>query len=319
MTIELNVSKPVLLPPTPAYKDEPTCPAGVATTFQVLQAIKWYQDNWSDEKLASSFEADLVLTKRFLSLAICERLVARGFVLPEMELTSMARMRDDYKTFVAKAAAEKLLKDTAKTNKPDVIQLTKAKAFAHLGLIEAQMDKLMHSDEVFNWYEFAQGQGVKAAHVPFILAEIKVAKRYLETPEAFDVVVNDLERIQANGKSIRKVNSKKRKLLKPGKVVGNLQFCAESNEFKVKSIAAERIHGAKSLWIFHTQYREIWYYEASGHSGLTIAGTTLKNWEPTESTAKKLRKPLEQLPMFMGKTQAQCKKLVNELATKPMK
>ena len=297
-------------PYTPHYTSEPeTKDVVLITTGQLVQAFRWYTDNISDEKAAEWLKVDLVTAKRFLTLAWCERLISRGFALPEREQASYLTQKAALATYTSNLNMLRL-----SLPKISIQDSTKAKAMDYLGKIEAQMDKTLHTTEPFNWYELYVQLGIKAAHVPYILTEIKQLRKETETPERFGPVEADLERIRKNASGVRAPRT--RKLINPAKIVGGLKYLADHPGFKIKSIDPQKVIGAQSLWVFNTLYKSLTHYVASGASGLSAAGTTVKKFEATKSMTKPCRKPEEALAAILNGTRHKAEKYLDGLTTK---
>ena len=298
--------------PTPFYVNEPDG-GGALTTAQTIQAFRWYTENCSDEKAASFLGTDVITAKRFLTLCWVERLTSRGFTFPTKETETISLMRTtlaDYKAFVAEAKAA--------TPKVNIQELTKDKAMELLGKLEAKMDSMLKEYKAdFNWYDFATTAGIKAQHVPYILAEIKVIKKDVLYPERWDKVAADLERIQKMTAGTRA--PRKRKLIDPSKVIGSLQFLKEHTGFKIKSIDPQKLIGAQSAWVFNTVYKTLAHYVAQGPNGLTVSGTSIKGFEPEQSISKTVRKPEAVLGDVVTKTRKQAENVLAGLTTKPGK
>jgi len=103
----------------------------------------------------------------------------------------------------------------------------------------------------------------------------------------------DLDSFAKVAKAVRK--PRKPKPVKLDKLVKRLKFKARDDEYKIASIAPEKLIGAQWLWVFNTKYRKIVFYQA-GEGGLTVKGTTLQNY--IASGQKTLRKPEQQLSGF---------------------
>lgn len=104
---------------------------------------------------------------------------------------------------------------------------------------------------------------------------------------------SDLDSFAKVVKATRK--TRKPKPVKLDKLVKRMKFKAKDDEYKIASIAPEKIIGASWLWVFNTKYRKIIFYQA-GEGGLSVKGTTLQNY--VASGSKTLRKPEQQLSDF---------------------
>jgi hypothetical protein len=278
--------------------DEPNPPVTAAGPYDLAHAFKYYNDNGTDELAASILDSDITTAKRFMTLAWTTRLVSRGFQLDEKSNASFERLKANLREY-----KDQLARKEEKRPKFDIQTSIREKAMTFMDAIEIQMDELLHDPfrDVFNWYEFFfkldLGNGIRPIHVPHILAEIEVAQKYLEQPEAFEPVIKDLKRLASNKVAARA--PVKRKVIKADKVVENLQYCKRSDEFKIESINPEALIGSNGLWVFNVKYRDLIFYPGSN---ITIQGTSLKNIDLDKSGRKVLRKPMETLSKFLDAT-----------------
>ena len=86
---------------------------------------------------------------------------------------------------------------------------------------------------------------------------------------------------------------RKRKEKTPQQLVKKLQYLAESKEYNLKSVPPEKIVGATQIWVFNVKYRKLGVYNSADSAGLSMKGSTLKNFDLSTSVEKKLRKPKE--------------------------
>lgn len=97
-------------------------------------------------------------------------------------------------------------------------------------------------------------------------------------------ILADCERYASN--NTRKVIRKKKvKAVNTSKV----QYMKESPSLKLVSIDPINIHGADMVFTFDVKKRELNRYVANKAEGLTITGTTIKNFDPEESGKKRIR------------------------------
>ena len=71
-------------------------------------------------------------------------------------------------------------------------------------------------------------------------------------------------------------------------------------------------YGAQEVWVYNIKTRKIGRYIASDSAGLTIKGTTIKDFATT-SVAKNLRKPKVQLKDFMSSGKVKLRKFMSEI------
>jgi hypothetical protein len=79
------------------------------------------------------------------------------------------------------------------------------------------------------------------------------------------------------------------------------------------------IVGSRRLYTFHIKERIITEFVTESATGFEISGTTIKNFDPVNSRAIRLRKPEEMLSTFQTKTPNQIDKFWKELTTKTVK
>ncbi len=101
-------------------------------------------------------------------------------------------------------------------------------------------------------------------------------------------------------KAVTKSAARKPRAKKPPKIekiIGRLKYQKENAEFRVASIDPAKLLGAKYLVAFNTKTRYLTlFYTNDG--GFSVKGTTLTNFDETKSFTKKLRKPLDILPLI---------------------
>ena len=86
----------------------------------------------------------------------------------------------------------------------------------------------------------------------------------------------------------------------PSKAVKKVNYMKSCDELGISSIDPKKIIGAKKLVIFNTKYRYLQVFEASGHDGLMVKGTTIQNFDKDRSLMKTLRDPKSVLPKIKG-------------------
>lgn len=295
------------------YHDSEPLRQGVVvpcTTWDIAYAIRWYYDNQTMEHAAKYLNTDTETAHRFSTLAWIERMLTRGYDMPEKELSSYNRMKATFLEYTANKQQEK-----ADKPKVDIHAVIMAKAMEFLGDIEAKKD----TKEDVNWYEFLNTLGVKPTHVNYIMNEIFGALKPLseEADYSWEPIMADLIRIKKNKAAVAKVG--KRKVIKADKVIKGLKFLKNSDEFKIESINPERIVGASVVWVFNVKIRQLACYQVHEGGSLTVKGTTLHNFDPEKSAVRTLRKPEEILPKILDSTRKQCEKLFIGLSTKPLK
>ncbi len=334
MTIE-NVlfGEPEKVPsliPSQYMDKEPIC-AGerkVLSTHDLTRAFLWYSENKGFDDAAKYLNTDSSIASRFLTLAWCNRLKSNGFDFPEKETATWKVMQANFEAFSKQKEEEKAARvEQLKT--VDIQEVLRNKASYLFTKLEESLD-----DPNCNWFELARKLDINKALVPHIINVIEEEqaqliigceskKDYPTVYSTWNDVKSDLLKLSQAQKVTRKSASKKpeskTKAVNIQKLIKSFQYLKSCPEFKVESINPERIIGAKGIWTFETKYRVLNHYVALDEKGLSIQGTTIKNFSEENSISKTLRKPLEVLPAVLEKTMLQNLKMVKDLTTKYQK
>lgn len=188
----------------------------------------------------------------------------------------------------------------------------------------------------YNVFKILTDAGAKAGHVRFIkefyhrefeeLIELSSGNAPDDLKEAYSnrskkaikKLLAFYQEIMASCNMIEqtaKVERKpKAKTVDKTKIIANVKFKPNDDILKLVSINPLDILGASILWIFDTKTRKLIKYKANS-DGFSIKGTTLANFNETESMAKALRKPLDQLSTFTKLNKIAMAKYFDELPT----
>ena len=136
-------------------------------------------------------------------------------------------------------------------------------------------------------------------------------KRYLKLVQA---IVSDAERYVLSKKATRKPS--KPRVKTADKQVTKLNYAVDSTEHKLTSVNPTLIVGATRLYTFHVKERIITEYVTESPKGFEVRGSTVYGIDLARSRAVRLRKPEEQLSVFLTKTPAAINKFWGTLTTK---
>ncbi len=112
-------------------------------------------------------------------------------------------------------------------------------------------------------------------------------------------LLNDMNTQFKQIKAVTKSAARKPRTKKPPKIekiIGKLKYQRENADFRIASIDPAKIIGAKYLVVFNTKTRDLSLYYAN-EGGFSVKGTSITNFDETKSFFKKLRKPLDILPL----------------------
>ena len=99
-------------------------------------------------------------------------------------------------------------------------------------------------------------------------------------------IKSDTERYVENHKPVRK--PRKAKQYSAEEQVKKLSYLEEDTDNRISSITPRDIIGSRQLWVYNTKTNEISSYTALDRGGLAVTGTTIKNFDDSESGSKKL-------------------------------
>ena len=161
---------------------------------------------------------------------------------------------------------------------------------AHAKIIKDMFaDEYAEAQELVTWEDL----DIKEAYNHF---DIKMRKGFLAF---FEKINSACDTIIDTGKAQRK--PRKPKAISREKLVSKLKYKINDSELGVGSINPVEIIDASEVWIFNTKNRKLGVYKKATTSlGLTVKGTSIKDFSDTASWQKTLRKPAEQLKEFRG-------------------
>jgi hypothetical protein len=182
------------------------------------------------------------------------------------------------------------------------------------GYIEDGFPKLTES---FNLYAFLQKKEVKGAHTRYVIAHLNEQLDELkELAEGADeqlvegyshitktkqnrlrkfvaALIEEAEDWLTNCKGNRKV--RKRKPKSPKDIVKALKYKKRDEDYAIESVNPTAILDASQVWVFDTKTRFLHKYVSN--VGMTVKGTTLKEFDESSSYKKKIRESYI-LPVF---------------------
>jgi hypothetical protein len=133
-----------------------------------------------------------------------------------------------------------------------------------------------------------------------------------EFKEMLEQIVDDLYSYKDSKKIVRK-----RKSHSPDKIVKYIKLIDTNYEFDgnvYKSLCSTEIIGAKHVFLYNIETRELTYY--AGRS-LNVKRTMVIDFDPDKSWVRKLRKPEEFLPEVNSCTKYNIENISTHLTTKP--
>jgi hypothetical protein len=145
----------------------------------------------------------------------------------------------------------------------------------------------------------------------------KMRKEYLTW---FEKIHTACDTIIETGKSQRK--PRKKRVVSKEKMVAKLKFQVNESSLGIASIRPEEVAYANEVWVYNTKTRKVGVYHAKNKdprglsrpgTGLTIKGTTIKDYDTEQSFQKTLRKPAEQIKNWTGNAKTRFAKAFEEV------
>jgi len=209
--------------------------------------------------------------------------------------------------------AKKKVKVLAKKKAPvvSIQERVRAVSSEHLGNIEGLVDDFVENNckKKINLYDWLQKSGVKGGHMNHIIDYYK--EQYAEMQEVllgkdddlnegyaflskprkkklallYASFIADSQEWQKNCRGKRK--ARKRKVRTPKELVKSFVYKKEDEDFDLESVKPVEIIGASQVWLFDTKTRFMYKYVSD--VGMTVKGSTIKDFDPTQSFKKKVR------------------------------
>ena len=244
------------------------------------------------------------------------RMVSNGYVMSESEQKKFdARLKSVVERGNAILAVKQEKADTkAKAPVISIQQRVRNATSEILGEIDGEIDGYIEDGfpkltESFDLYAFLQKKEVKGAHTRFViahleeqLAELKevaegtdeqLVEGYSNIPKTKQTklrkfvaaLIDEAEDWLTNCKGNRKVRKRKQK--SPKDIVKALKYKKSDEDYAIESVNPTSILDASQVWVFDTKTRFLYKYVSN--VGMTVKGTTLKEFDESSSYKKKIR------------------------------
>jgi hypothetical protein len=130
-------------------------------------------------------------------------------------------------------------------------------------------------------------------------------------------MLKDVELYKASKKAQQKPRVKKEK--SADKLVERMKYLTSSPDYSVTSVNPIKIIGSEKVYLFNEKYRRLTVLESLDKDGLTVSGSSIKNFDEKKSFAISLRKPKDVLVLIITKTEKQIANAISKLTTKKSK
>jgi len=227
------------------------------------------------------------------------------------------------------ATAEKVVEQPKKAKpKVDIQARMQAQTSEYLVDVRDIIDCMIEGIEVETVYDFCKEQNIPGAYCSKLLPEceslryeyttslqarsIKNDERTEEQQDLYeayecyntkqmkgfiavhDQAISDIERWSKIKQGEKK--ARKPRAMSVERMIKKLQYKKECNRYKLVSVDPILIPRCQMVWLFNTKTRKLSQYNAMSRNGITVKGTTLKDYDPAVSISKTVRKPETVLP-----------------------
>jgi len=295
-------------------------------TYQrdLLLALNYYNANHDDKEKKKWFlhyinKTDKALAVKlnkldeslFRHAGIMARLIETGSELQEKESLFFANKIEELKKAIPKPEVVKVVKEEPSPTTIQDRMLEKAKEMA--GEFEGLIDDFITQDKSFDPATVLKNYQISGPVAKLIVPMFdKQIAELEEVLEGNDEQLNEgyshlkktkIKKLLALYQSIKEACGlqvqvakatrapRKRKEKPAGKLVEKMKFMKEFPELSIKSVLATSIINSNELWVYNTKYKKLQVYRAMDDAGLSVKGTTIIGYDPSNSGGKTLRKP----------------------------
>mgnify|MGYP003638464623 FL=1 len=200
-----------------------------------------------------------------------------------------------------------ILNTTAKVFKINVGSLLKSvnAPISSLGTVVTWIDK--QRDELIEARDKSNPDSVEGYSY---LKKAAIKKRIALLEE----MLNDVEIYKSTKKAARK--PRKTKERSADKLVAKMNYLKSSPDYGVASVNPIKVVGSIKVYLFNEKYRKLTILSTTSLSGLSVKGTTIRDYDEKNSFSMKIRKPEEILPIIVSKTDRQIENVLKKLTTK---
>lgn len=309
------------------------------TQGELAKALNWYNSNKDEKDAAKYLGVPVNIARDFQTAAWVTRMLTRGFKLPKVS-------KQFYETRMKDLELIKQRKGATDEDSPDAVSIQdriRNKSEEIIGEMEGLVDDfgIRGSYKDMNAYQWMVDNDVKPIHAGRIINHFRAAllepytaaqgkdkqlvegyssygkKRLMNLLHCYSAIIKDAEKLSQNVNKSRK--PRKRKPVSHEKMVSKLNYKIKEDSLKLQSVDPVRIVGAQQLWIYNTKTRKLGVYNALDNSGLSLKGSTIKNFGVDSSISKTLRKPEKVLPTVVEGGKVSLRKIMDGINAKPTK
>ena len=292
---------------------------GVLTESDLIKAYNWYS-YFCDRADVQKFLKSYLDEKRYKKISSIKdawripntlgwiaRLKMNGCEVPE---TTEKWFEDTITEVISKYAVTQRKKVVKKAvNKPDIQARTREASSEQIAQFESELDLFYENYKTeFSPYDYYVENEVAAIHATRVAEfykpvlqelneiakddQLKEAYSYLTAAQKkaeikfLQLIIDDSTRWADNKKKSRK--PRKKKSIPAAKAVSKVNYLEEYPDMKLVSENPIKIVGASQVWLYNTTSNQLIVYNAMKPEGLQVLRSTIKDFDPETSTAKRI-------------------------------
>jgi hypothetical protein len=317
--------------------DEPIFKENQATDIELTRAYHWYGVNYDIDEgkkwlieylknINTSREKIALVESDKTPMVACSvaRIINRGIKVPERASNYLRKYIDSIQGTNIQA------KKSVAVVKPPTVE---DKTDHAMHKIEKEIDKLITGSESdFSFYTEARVENLSKNTVKIIMNNITPRYLQIKAPEYkeyyrsfnskqlkqlaafYSSIISDCERIIGTARVTRK--PRKSKVKSAEKILKNIKYKKQDDEYKITSIDPTSILKASTLVVFNTKYRHMTMYVAEENKTLSVKGTGVINFDISKSVRKTIRKPQDVLKKMLSGMPTSIRKTFDAINTK---
>ncbi len=209
------------------------------------------------------------------------------------------------------------------------------KVSEYIDSVEAVVDKAFDEPITFDMYDWLSENEIKGKPAKLIgdsfirqrdeLAEVvrgqdeQLVEAYRAYTKAqlrtllklFQSIVTDCNTWSENSNKGRK--PRKKATSSSTRLAAKVGLLDRDDKYKIVSVDPSKVIGASQAWTFNVNTRDLAVYNAGDANGLTLSGSSIRNFDITTSMSKKLRKPDMILSKVRQGSKTALRKIINSI------
>ncbi len=260
--------------------------------YSKLWSIEWLNaNNLPHEAARLAAAPDYLFSNRGF---FC-RMISRGFVATDEQIASLVQF---FKDIVVEKAPSLTHPDAQA--KPKVTPVKRKRMNTSQQNLDVVLDDVCHG-KPSSRVELEPNRADLEDVIEFCKGTLKELVEYREAYRVDDIAAMRLvlkDTIASAEKLLLQLTKTQHKVtasapakVNPATMIRAVKFKLKEDTLNIRSVPLSNVIGAKKMYLYDTKLRKIMLLQSATAQGFAFSGTTIKNWDPTKSSCKTLRKP----------------------------